>query len=162
VTGVSPHNPLQVGVRFLAADAGPFRLALPLNAVRQILDLGGAQATAPTDPRALGVEPVSLARLLGAAPNDTRQGLLLLDGLSGPVLMSACSLFGVFDTNVPVALPETVVCRWPGLVAGIVREPDGGVRLALDAGFLMGLIESAQVEQASADPSRSPAQVQSS
>lgn len=133
--------------RYLAIDAGPFSLALPLSAVRQILDLGGEQATAPTDPRALGVEPLSLARLLGASPRSERQGLLLFDGLVGPVLLAACALRGVFDADPPRPLPETVACRWPGLIAGLVRHQ--GLRLAIDARFLMGLVESANVEAGS-------------
>jgi hypothetical protein len=132
--------------RYLAVDAGPFALALPLSSVRQILDVGGDQATAPSDPRALGVAPISLAHLLGAQPRSERQGLLLFDGLTGPVLLSTCALQGVFDAAEPRPLPETVACRWPGLVTGLVRTPGSDaaaetVRLALDARFLMGLVE---------------------
>jgi hypothetical protein len=134
--------------RFLAVDAGPYALALPLSSVRQILDVGGDQATAPSDPRALGVLPISLARLLGAAPRSDRQGLLLFDGLTGPVLLSTCALRGVFDADPPRPLPETVACRWPGLVTGLVAHaPAEGLlakRLALDARFLMGLVENVE------------------
>lgn len=131
--------PTRSAGRFLAVDAGPFALALPLGSVRQILDIGGEQAQAPTDPRALGVEPISLAALLGAEPTTPRPALLLFDGLDGPVLLSVCALVGVFDAPLPAPLPETVACKWPGLITGIVRHE--AARLALDARFLMGLVE---------------------
>jgi hypothetical protein len=130
--------------RFLAVEAGPFALALPLGAVRQILDVGGDHATAPSDPRALGVLPISLAELLGAEARRTRPALLLFDGLAGPVLLSTCVLGGVFDADAPRPLPPTVACRWPGLVAGVVVHD--GMRLAVDAVFLMGLVEGTQTQ----------------
>jgi hypothetical protein len=129
--------------RYLGVDAGPFRLALPLETVRQILDVGGEQASAPTDPRALGVEPLSLATLLGAAPSDRRPALLLFDGHSGPVLLSTCLLGRVFEGAAPRPLPRTVACRWPGLVKGVVDESAGSLRLVLDPRVLMGLVEAA-------------------
>jgi hypothetical protein len=64
---------------------------------------------------------------------------LLFDGLDGPVLLAACALTGVFDAPPPTPLPETVACRWPGLIAGIVRHE--GPRLAIDPRMLMGLLE---------------------
>ena len=126
--------------RFLGVRAGPFRLALPLGTVRQILDVGGEAASAPTDPRALGVLPVSLARLLGAEPVARRPALLLFDGHMGPVLLSTCVLGSVVDADPPRALPRTVACRWPGLVRGVID--DGGLRLVLDPRVLMGLVEA--------------------
>lgn len=132
--------------RYLAVRAGPFRLALPLEAVRQILDVGGAQASAPSDPRALGVAPLSLARLLGSEPGPHRPALLLFDGLSGPALLSTCVLGNVIDADAPRPLPRTVACRWPGLVRGVLEDEPrtkGGLRLVLDPRVLMGLVEAA-------------------
>src|SRR4051812_38408476 len=106
--------------RYLGVEAGPFRLALPLPAVRQILDVGGEQAQAPSDPRALGVLPHSLATLLGAAPLLGRPALLLFDGHTGPVLLSTCVLGNVLDRAPPRPLPRTVACRWPGLIRGTI------------------------------------------
>ena len=126
--------------RYLGVRAGPFRLALPLEAVRQILDIGGEQASAPSDPRALGVLPLSLARLLGSEPVARRPALLLFDGLSGPVLLSTCVLGGVVDADAPRALPRTVACRWPGLIRGVLE--DDGLRLVIDPRVLMGLVEA--------------------
>lgn len=132
----------QLSGRFLAVDAGPFCLALPLGAVRQILDVGGEHGSAPLDARALGVVPLSLAALLGATPLAVRPALLLFDGLDGPVLLTVCALVGVFDAVEPAALPETVACRWPGLITGIVKHAQSDApRLALDARFVMGLVE---------------------
>jgi hypothetical protein len=128
------------GVRYLAVDAGPFRLALPLEAVRQILDVGGEQAQAPSDPRALGVTPCSLAHLLGAQPSSQKPALLLFDGHTGPVLLSTCELGGVFEAANAAPLPKTVACRWPGLIKGAID--DNGLRLVLDERVLMGLVEA--------------------
>lgn len=132
--------------RFLGVRAGPFRLAMPLEAVRQILDVGGDQASAPTDPRALGVLPLSLAKLLGSEPVARRPALLLFDGLSGPALLSTCVLGRVIDAAPPRPLPRTVACRWPGLIRGVLV--DEGLRLVLDTRVLMGLVEAAALEQA--------------
>jgi hypothetical protein len=130
-----------VNERYLALTAGPFPIALPLSAVRQILDVGGDQAEAPLDPRALGVQPISLARLLGAEPLPKRPALLLFDGHIGPVLLSACTMSGVLDGTPPRPLPRTVACRWPGLVRGLVDD-GARPRLALDTRVLMGLVEA--------------------
>lgn len=130
--------------RFLGVRAGPFRLALPLEAVRQILDVGGDQGSAPSDPRALGVRPLSLARLLGSEPVARRPALLLFDGLSGPALLSTCVLGSVIDAAPPRPLPRTVACKWPGLIRGVLA--DDGLRLVLDTRVLMGLVEAAQLE----------------
>lgn len=127
-------------VRYLAVEAGPFRLALPLEAVRQILDVGGDQTQAPQDPRALGVKPCSLAHLLGAQPSSPKPALLLFDGHTGPVLMSTCALGRVFDAQAATPLPKTVACRWPGLIKGAID--DNGLRLVLDERVLMGLVEA--------------------
>jgi hypothetical protein len=128
--------------RYLGVRAGPFRLALPFETVRQILDVGGTQASAPSDPRALGVEPISLARLLGAQPTLERPALLLFDGHTGPVLLSTCVLGGVVDASAPPRpLPRTVACRWPGLIRGVIDDAPG-LRLVLDPRVLMGLVEA--------------------
>lgn len=124
--------------RYLSTDAGPFRLALPLSSVRQILDVGGGDTS--LDPRALGVEPISLAELLGASPTSTRPAVLLFDGTADPVVLTCCGLRGVVDADAPRPLPRTVACRWPGLLRGTID--DGGIlALALDARVLMGLVE---------------------
>ncbi|HEY1099239.1 MAG TPA: hypothetical protein VGF99_09930, partial [Myxococcota bacterium] len=92
--------------RYLGADAGPFRLALPLSSVRQILDVGGGDA--PLDPRSLGVTPISLAELLGAKPTSTKPAVLLFDGTADPVVLTCCGLRGVIDAAAPQPLPQTV------------------------------------------------------
>lgn len=125
--------------RYLALLAGPFAVALPLTSVRQILDMGGERSFAPQDPRALGVEPVSLARLLGAEPTSTRPALLLFDGHTGPVLVTACALQGVFEPPHITPLPPTVATRWPDLIRGTTKH--GGLRLVLAAQVLMGVAE---------------------
>ncbi len=129
--------------RYLGANAGPFRLALPLSSVRQILDVGAGDT--PLDPRALGVRPISLAKLLGAEPTSTRPAVLLFDGTSDPVVLTCCSLAGVIDAPPPLPLPKTVAVRWPGLLQGTL-DTDGGLRLALDARVLMGLVEQADAD----------------
>ena len=125
--------------RLLSLRAGPFRVSLPVTSVRQILDTGGATASAPTDPRELGVRPVSLAEVLGAEPDSERPALLLVDSSSGPVLLTACSLEGFLDGE-PQPLPRTVITRWPGLIRGTLT--DGELSLVLDAQVLMGVVES--------------------
>lgn len=128
--------------RYLGVAAGPFALALPLLTVRQILDVGGPSSMAPTDPRALGVEPISLARLLDKPAREGRPGLLLFDGHIGPVLLSVCGVSGVFDAPAPRPLPRTVACLWPGLVRGVLSYPERTLRLVLDPRILMGLVEA--------------------
>ena len=130
--------------RYLGVEAGPYSLALPLLTVRQILDVGGASSTAPTDPRALGVAPISLAGLLDKPAQGARPGLLLFDGHSGPVLLSVCGVGGVFDAPAPRPLPKTVACRWPGLLRGVLALEAGALRLVLDPRVLMGLVEAAE------------------
>ncbi len=130
-------------LRYLGANAGPFRLALPLSSVRQILDIGAGET--PLDPRALGVRPISLAKLLGAAPTSSRPAVLLFDGTSDPVVLTCCSLAGVIDAQAPTPLPRTVAVRWPGLLQGTLMLDDG-VRLAIDARVLMGLVEQADAD----------------
>jgi len=130
--------------RYLGADAGPYRLALPLSSVRQILDVGAGDAS--LDPRALGVEPISLATLLGAEPTSSRPAILLFDGTAEPVVLTCCRLRGVIDAPSPRPLPRTVACRWPGLLRGTLDGVDGvdgidGLILAIDARVLMGLVE---------------------
>ena len=130
--------------RFLAVDAGPIRLALPLPSVRQILDVGAGEAA--LDPRALGVTPHSLAELLGAAPTSTRPALLLFDSILGahdPIVLTCCKLRGVVDAPRPRPLPATVACTWPHLLRGTLdNADDDGVILVLDASVLMGLLEA--------------------
>ena len=125
--------------RYLGVDAGPFRLALPLGSVRQILDVGAGDAV--LDPRALGVMPHSLAELLGALPTSTRPAVLLFDGTDDPVVLTCCKLRGVIDAPSPRALPQTVACQWPGLLQGTLDD-DEGLILVLDARVLMGLVEA--------------------
>ena len=108
------------------------------------LDVGGDQGSAPSDPRALGVRPLSLARLLGSEPVARRPALLLFDGLSGPALLSTCVLGSVIDAAPPRPLPRTVACKWPGLIRGVLA--DDGLRLVLDTRVLMGLVEAASLE----------------
>ncbi len=132
--------------RHLALMAGPFSVALPLTSVRQILDMGGDRSFAPTDPRDLGVRPVSLAGLLGKAPRDERPALLLFDGHTGPVLVTACVLQGVFEPGRIASLPPTVALRWPDLIRGTTQHE--GLRLVLDPRVLMGLAEVRLGEEA--------------
>jgi hypothetical protein len=124
--------------RSLGVDAGPYRLALPLSSVRQILDVGAGDA--PLDPRSLGVEPIALATLLGATPTSTRPAVLLFDGTADPVVLTCCGLRGVIDAPPPRPLPRTVACRWPGLLRGTIVH-QGELTLAVDARVLMGLVE---------------------
>jgi hypothetical protein len=129
--------------RFLGVDAGPFKLALPLAAVRQILDVGAGEAA--LDPRALGVTPYSLAELLGEQRKSSRPALLLFDsilGTSDPVVLTCCLLRGVIDSPTPKPLPLTVACRWPGLLRGTIDDGGSGLILVLDASVLMGLLEA--------------------
>lgn len=130
--------------RYLGVAAGPFALALPLLTVRQILDVGGVSSTAPSDPRALGVQPISLAALLDKPRQEGRPGLLLFDGHTGPVLLSVCGVTGVFDAGAPLPLPRTVACRWPGLIRGVLVDPAARLRLVLDPRVLMGLVEASE------------------
>lgn len=134
--------------RLIALTAGPFQLALPVPSVRQILDMGGENRLAPSDPRALGVEPVSLARVLGTEPLPDAPALLLFDGHTGPVLLSVCRLDGVFDPGEVRPLPPTVATRWPDLIEGTTRSPREGSPLALvlDPRVLMGVVEARLVE----------------
>ena len=126
-----------LGERYLGMVAGPFRLALPIVAVRQILDAG--DGSAPTDPRALGVEPVPLANVLGAKPQGSRSALLLFDGHPGPVLLTVDRLLGVLEPHQVMPLPKTVATRWPGLVQGTLRHD--GLVLILHPQVLIGLVE---------------------
>lgn len=128
--------------RYLGVTAGPYALALPLLTVRQILDVGGASSMAPSDPRALGVAPVSLATLLEKPPCAGRPGLLLFDGHLGPVLLSVCGVSGVFGAPAPTPLPKTVACRWPGLIRGVLAREGRELCLVLDPRVLMGLVEA--------------------
>ena len=130
------------GERYLGLEAGPFRVALPLVAVRQILDAGGGSA--PTDPRALGVEPTELAAVLGAPQEEGRRALLLFDGHPGPVLLAVDRLLGVLEPRGVTALPRTVATRWPGLIEGTLRHE--GLVLILDPQVLVGLVEAWRAE----------------
>lgn len=133
--------------RLLALVAGTFRLAVPLTFVRQILDAGGGHGDPALDPRALGVEPVSLAVVLGDAPRGSRPALLLVDGVSGPLLLACCAIDGVLDIDAVTPLPNTVLTRWPGLLRGtITRQDDGSGALVLvvDPETLVGVIEAEQ------------------
>jgi hypothetical protein len=128
--------------RYLRVDAGPYRLALPLPSVRQILDTGGGDA--PLDPRAIGVMPHSLAVLLGSRPSSSRPAVLLFDGAKDPVVLLCCALLGVVDGLAPRPLPASVACRYPGLVAGTLDDGNGGLLLVLDAGVLTDLVDQHQ------------------
>lgn len=141
-------------MRFIALTAGPFKVALPLVSVRQLLDTGGERSFAPTDPRALGVAPVSLARLLGEAPRSDRPALLLFDGPTGPVLVTACVFGGIFEPKADVRpLPPTVAVRWPDLIRGTLVH-EGAMRLVLDPNVLMGVVEVRAQELAEEDEAR--------
>lgn len=130
--------------RFLGVVAGPFQLALPLSSVRQILDVGGGDTV--LDPRALGVTPHALSELLGEAPSSTKPAVLLFDSIGGgnndPVVLTCCALKGVIDAPAPKPLPQTVACRWPGLLRGTLDDGNDGLILVLDSRVLMGLVEA--------------------
>ncbi len=140
-------------MRHIALSAGPFKVALPLISIRQLLDMGGEKSFAPMDPRALGVAPISLARLLGEEPSTSRPALLLFDGHTGPVLLTACTLDGIFEPKPAdiAPLPKAVAVRWPDLIKGTVRH-EAAVRLVLDPHVLMGVVEVRQAELAEDDP----------
>lgn len=131
--------------RYLTLSAGPFRLALPLHAIKQILDVGGFDQLVPYNPADHGVVPVSLARALGRTPLGGRPAYVLCHRGDTDVVLAACALGDVLDVaDKPRPLPATVVCRWPGLMHGIIRDPkDGGLRLVLDSVVLGGLLEAA-------------------
>ena len=135
--------------RFLGLRAGLFPVSLPLVSVRQILDMGGATGSAPTDPRALGVAPVSLAKVLGATPDAERPALLLLDGKSGPLLLSADALDGVLDATQVTPLPPSVGIRFPGLLRGLISHDT--MRLVLDPDVLAEVVEIRLGELAAED-----------
>ncbi len=133
--------------RTLAIRAGRCRLAIPLTTVRQILDAGGETAMAPADPRALGVSPVSLAKVLGVDPLQSRPALLLFDSHLGPVLLSVCQLDGILDAKSQHSVPQTAPIRWPGLVSHAIGGESGeDVVFVLDPVLLMGVIEAVQVD----------------
>ncbi len=124
-------------VRFLGIDAGPFRLALPLSSVRQILDVGGPQGELEATAREGAV--VSLASLLKTTPSSPRPAALLIDGAE--VVVTCCGLRGVLDAAEPRPLPRTVACRFPGLWRGTILERDA-LTLVVDPAVLSGLIEA--------------------
>jgi len=136
--------------RFLGLRAGLFPVSLPLASVRQILDMGGDKGSAPTDPRELGVAPVSLARILGAQPGPERPALLLLDGASGPLLLTVCELVGVLDATEVTPLPPSVSIRFPGLLRGLIRQE--GVHLVLDPQALAKVVEVRLTELEAEEP----------
>jgi hypothetical protein len=119
--------------RYLGFDAGPFRLAAPLTAVRQIVEVGVAVEGTP--------RVRSVAEVLGEAPRGRPQALLAFDAVDGLVLLGCCALRGVIDAPPPTPLPRTVACRWPGLLAGTINE-DGALTLVVDPYVLSGLLES--------------------
>ena len=127
--------------RYLCLRAGPFRVALPLLSVRQILDVGGQDAQAPSDPRALGVHPVPLGEVLGVPTETQSPALLLFDGSQGPVLLSVGGIDDLVESPHVTALPETVATRWPGLIRGTVRGASGLI-LVLDPEVLVGVVEA--------------------
>ena len=142
VQTLSPSHERILGVR-----AGACRLAIPLTSVRQILDAGGVTAMAPADPRALGVSPVSLAKVLGQTPLPHRPALLLFDSHLGPVLLSVCLLEGILDADRRYSIPHTAPMRWPGLISHAITRPDDDtLAFVLDPVVLMGVIEAAQVD----------------
>lgn len=102
---------------------------------------------APDDPRALGVSPVSLAKVLGEAPKQTRPALLLFDSHLGPVLLSVCELSGIVDATARLNVPQTAPLRWPGLVSHAILDPaTDALVFVLDTVLLMGVIEAAQLD----------------
>ncbi len=138
--------------RFLGIDAGPFRLAVPLSSVRQIVDMGGALSApaaaneAAANEAATNEAPfISLATLLGVAPSSTssssRPAAFRIDGVDGVV--TCCGLRGVIDASEPRPLPQTVACRFPGLLRGTIIDDDA-LALVVDAAVLAGLIEAAE------------------
>lgn len=130
--------------RFLALVAGPFRVALPLRAVKQIVDVGGAEGAPPDEAQGA----VSLAAVFGEAPMPWRPAVVLLDVGGAELLLSCCRLEGVFEADVPLPLPKTVAMRWPGLLQGaLLRAADveGApplLYLQLDARVLQGVVEA--------------------
>jgi hypothetical protein len=116
--------------RFLGFSAGPFRLATPIAAVRQIVE--------HTD--VAGPPAIAIAALLGAEPRGPPAALLEFDAL-GAMRWGCCALRGVIDAPPPLPLPATVACRWPGLLAGTIDDGDD-LTLVIDPRVLVGLWES--------------------
>lgn len=135
--------------RHLALVAGPFRIALPLVDVRQIVDVGGGDAEPPPAVAEEVKGAVSLAVLFGEAPMPWRPAVVRLDAAGSDLLVSCCRLEGFFDAGPPIPLPKTVAMRWPGLLAGaLVRAPEeegapARLYLKVDARVLVGVVEAA-------------------
>jgi hypothetical protein len=130
--------------RYLGFDAGPFRLAAPLSAVRQILDDTTAATRHARDlAEVLGAgAPSSPSSASGTPTAATAGAVLVFDADDDAVPLRCSTLRGVIDAPAPAPLPQTVACRWPGLLLGTI-EDDGALTLVLDPRVLIGLCEAA-------------------
>ena len=124
-------------VPYLAFAAGPLRVALPLFAVRQILDAGDANIQAQTSEPALPA--LNLARLLGEDALTSRPAVVIFESGGVAVRLACCRLLGVFHAATVTALPPAVLVRWPGLVKGLLRYD--GLIMLVDPMILRALID---------------------
>jgi hypothetical protein len=130
--------------RYLGFDAGPFRLAAPLSAVRQILDDTTPATRHARDMATVlgaGAAPASTASM-SAPTAPTAGAVLVFDADDDAVPLRCSTLRGVIDAPKPAPLPQTVACRWPGLLLGTIDD-DGALILVLDPRVLIGLCEAA-------------------
>ena len=133
-----------MSTRFIEVRAGRYRLALPLIAIRQILDLGGGSGA--DDPKRLGLVATSLADALEETQKASNPALLLFEGQMGPQVISVCGLGKIFHVEQILPIPRTVRTRWPELLRGVIRHQaeDDGHRfwVAIDPAVMISIVES--------------------
>lgn len=128
---------------YLGLGAGPFRVAIPVHSVKEIVHMEG-----PFDKTKLQSVPTSLAMLLGQAPQGEAPGYLLFESAQQKDhVLSACKIHGVFTPQKEWALPEQVTLKWPGLVTRcLLGTPDRNGELAsylaLALDVLFGIVEA--------------------
>ena len=94
---------------YLGLLAGPFRVALPVKEVKQILHMEG-----PFDKASLDAVPISLPMLLGHPPKEKDPAYLLFEGAQSDYILSTCEVHGVFVPTQKLAV-KAVPQKWPGL-----------------------------------------------
>jgi len=94
---------------YLGLSAGPFRVALPVREVSQILHLGG-----PLDHKNFKTVPVSLPILLGHPQRKEHPAYLRFEGAGRNYVLSTCAIHGVFIPSQRLAV-KSLPQKWPGL-----------------------------------------------